>query len=104
MNGLIPHIYQHSTRSFPNQPHGLFPPQIVYVDPTGLAAQYGVPNKATTMGGDNLCSWWITEINNRPLNLFFKENEVEYYCKPLLLGGLLFIYNAVYQVYCSVIC
>jgi len=43
----------------------------------GTAARHGVPSKATNLAGDNLCNWWITEINNRPLNLFFKGDEVE---------------------------
>ena len=42
----------------------------------GLAAQCGLPAKAITCDGGTLCSWVITEINHRPLNWFFKDNEV----------------------------
>lgn len=50
--------------------------QIVQVDPEGLAASFGLPVKASTMDGQGLCNWVLTEINSRTLNLFFKDNEV----------------------------
>ncbi|XP_039283251.1 uncharacterized protein LOC111051549 isoform X2 [Nilaparvata lugens] len=42
----------------------------------GLAAQGGLPPRAPTHDGLSLTSWSLTEINGRPLNLFFKDNEV----------------------------
>ncbi|XP_054716936.1 uncharacterized protein LOC129226358, partial [Uloborus diversus] len=42
----------------------------------GLVARHGLPSKAPTMDGSSLCNWVFTEINHRPLNLFFKDNEV----------------------------
>ncbi|KAG7159998.1 hypothetical protein Hamer_G017443 [Homarus americanus] len=42
----------------------------------GLAAMHGVPPKAQTVDSLSLCSWVLTEINHRPLNLFFKHMEI----------------------------
>ena len=50
--------------------------QIIDVVPFGVAARHGVPARAPTSDGRNLCNWFITEINMRPINLFFKEDEV----------------------------
>ena len=52
--------------------------EIVHVQPEGLAARFGVSAYASSVdsGASAVCNWWITEINNRPLNLFFKRNEV----------------------------
>ena len=50
--------------------------QITYVDPSGLATEHGLPKHAKCIEEDSYCNWWITEINNRPLNLSFKGNEV----------------------------
>ena len=50
--------------------------QIVYVTPEGLSSRQGLPSKAMTLEGDDFCNWWITEINHRPLNLSFKNDEV----------------------------
>lgn len=44
--------------------------------PDGLAARHGLFPKAQTMDGLSLTNWVLTEINGRPLNLFFKDNEV----------------------------
>lgn len=49
---------------------------IVDIVPNSLAARHGVPPRAQTCDGLSLTSWVLTEINARPLNLFFKENEV----------------------------
>lgn len=67
---------------------------IVDVVPNSLAARHGLPPKvgvffinnfwlklnnkfqAKTCDGLSLTCWVLTEINGRPLNLFFKENEV----------------------------
>ncbi|XP_074643532.1 uncharacterized protein LOC141900511 [Tubulanus polymorphus] len=52
--------------------------EIGFVNLAGLAAKHGLSAKAQTIDGSDLCNWVITEINNRPLNLFFKDNEIEY--------------------------
>ncbi|XP_013383663.1 flocculation protein FLO11 [Lingula anatina] len=52
--------------------------EIVRVDQDGLAAQHGLPAMAKSIDGTTLCNWSLTEINNRPLNLFFKDNEIEH--------------------------
>ncbi|CAB3383955.1 Hypothetical predicted protein [Cloeon dipterum] len=40
------------------------------------AARAGVPPKAPSCDGLTLCNWVLTEVNSRPLNLFFKDGEV----------------------------
>ena len=50
--------------------------QIVDVEPYSLVAQHGLPAKAPSVDGTNLCNWWITEVNHRPVNLFYKGEEV----------------------------
>ncbi|XP_026275656.1 serine/arginine repetitive matrix protein 2 [Frankliniella occidentalis] len=40
------------------------------------AARGGLPGRAPTCDGLSLTPWVITEINGRPLNLFFKDGEV----------------------------
>lgn len=52
--------------------------EIVYVDPHGPAYRHGLRNKATTVDKSNVCNWYLTEINNRPLNLFFKDSEIQH--------------------------
>ncbi|XP_049278822.1 mucin-5AC [Anopheles funestus] len=49
---------------------------IVDVVPNSLAARHGLPPKAKSCDGLSLTFWVLTEINGRPLNLFFKENEI----------------------------
>ncbi|KFM82069.1 hypothetical protein X975_26408, partial [Stegodyphus mimosarum] len=49
--------------------------EIKEVKPGGLAFHHGLSAKASTFDGNSLCSWVLTEINHRPLNLFFKDNE-----------------------------
>ncbi|KAK5639319.1 hypothetical protein RI129_011811 [Pyrocoelia pectoralis] len=44
--------------------------------PGSLAAIHGLPSKAPTCDKLSLTNWVLTEINGRPLNLFFKENQV----------------------------
>lgn len=44
--------------------------------PGGLAACHGLTPRAQTCDGLSLTNWVITEINGRPLNLFFKDGEV----------------------------
>ncbi|XP_071168867.1 uncharacterized protein [Mytilus edulis] len=51
--------------------------EITYVDPSGLTAQHGLTKHASCVESEGTCNWWITEINNRPLNLSFKGNEIE---------------------------
>lgn len=46
------------------------------VTPGGLAACHGLAPRAQTCDGLSLTNWVITEINGRPLNLFFKDGEV----------------------------
>ncbi|XP_069672812.1 uncharacterized protein [Periplaneta americana] len=46
------------------------------VVPGGLAACHGLAPRAQTCDGLSLTNWVITEINGRPLNLFFKDGEV----------------------------
>lgn len=70
---------------------------IVDVVPNSLAARFGLPPKVTdllpsgypihistissqqakTVDGLNLTFWVLTEINGRPLNLFFKDTEIK---------------------------
>uniref|UniRef100_X1YYF1 PDZ domain-containing protein n=1 Tax=Capitella teleta TaxID=283909 RepID=X1YYF1_CAPTE len=52
--------------------------EIVTVHPEGLAGQHGLTSKGPSASGDDFCNWVLTEINNRPLNLFFKDNEIEH--------------------------
>ncbi|CAG0914893.1 unnamed protein product [Notodromas monacha] len=47
------------------------------VQEDGLAARSGLPLKAKTSDGLSFTEWVLTEVNGRPLNLFFKGNEVE---------------------------
>ncbi|XP_055849343.1 uncharacterized protein LOC129914227 [Episyrphus balteatus] len=49
---------------------------IVDVVPNSLAARHGLPPKTQSCDGTTLTFWVLTEINGRPLNLFFKENEI----------------------------
>ncbi|XP_059162106.1 cyclin-dependent kinase 12-like isoform X2 [Physella acuta] len=51
--------------------------EIIYVDPNGLAAQHGLTQYAPSAYGVKRCNWFITEINNRPLSLFFKDCEID---------------------------
>lgn len=53
--------------------------EIGLVDPTGLAREKGLEEKAPAMNGTSGEgeSWWITEVNNQPLNLFFKDDEAK---------------------------
>lgn len=46
------------------------------VQPDGLAARHGLTAKTKTCDGVSLTNWVLTEINGRPLNLFFKKNQV----------------------------
>lgn len=47
------------------------------MNPSGLAAQGGLEKKAKSVQeAGTACNWMLTEINNRPLNLSFKGNEV----------------------------
>lgn len=50
--------------------------QIVDVEPFGLAARHGLTAKTQVRDGTNLCNWFLTEINSRPVNLFYKGDEV----------------------------
>lgn len=50
---------------------------VVDIIPNGLAARHGLPVKAKSCDGHSLTFWVLTEINGRPLNLFFKDNEIQ---------------------------
>lgn len=50
---------------------------IVDVVPNSLSARHGLPPKAQTIDNKSFTFWVLTEINGRPLNLFFKDNEVQ---------------------------
>lgn len=41
-----------------------------------IVAANGLTSRVRTMNGLSWTTWYITEINGRPLNLFFKDNEV----------------------------
>ncbi|KAF2346066.1 hypothetical protein FHG87_023178, partial [Trinorchestia longiramus] len=43
----------------------------------GLAAAEGLPPRAPTVDNGGHTAWVLTEINHRPLNLFFKHCEVQ---------------------------
>lgn len=45
----------------------------------GLAQKHGLSLKTPTVmdGGLALTSWFVTEVNNRPINLFYKNGEIE---------------------------
>lgn len=51
--------------------------EISEVLPDGLAARYGLPPKGLSVDGHTPCNWYLTEVNNRPLSLMSKENEVK---------------------------
>lgn len=42
-----------------------------------IAANSGVSTRSPTVDGLSLTTWVITEVNGRPLNLFFKDGEVK---------------------------
>ena len=42
-----------------------------------VVAAQGLTSRVRTMNGLAWTTWYITEINGRPLNLFFKESEVK---------------------------
>lgn len=50
---------------------------IASVQADSLAAREGLSAKARTCDGLSFTNWVLTEINGRPLNLFFKENQVK---------------------------
>ena len=50
--------------------------QVIDVEPYGLSARHGLTAKAQTKEGTNLCNWFLTEINSRPVNLYYKGDEV----------------------------
>ncbi|XP_050398343.1 uncharacterized protein LOC126816153 [Patella vulgata] len=52
--------------------------EIVYVAPNGLAGQQNLHEKPMNLSETGTCNWFITEINSRPLNLFFKDMEIEH--------------------------
>ncbi|CAG7720782.1 unnamed protein product [Allacma fusca] len=43
----------------------------------GLAACHGLPSRGPSTDGHSSCNWFLTEINNRPLNLMARESEVK---------------------------
>ena len=50
--------------------------QIVGVVRNSLAVRQSLYAMIPAVASDNMCHPYITEINNRPLNLFYKDNEV----------------------------
>ncbi|KAK9889349.1 hypothetical protein WA026_004623 [Henosepilachna vigintioctopunctata] len=68
-------------RDFEGQPLGIIQENntavIESVQPDSLAATYGLPCKAKTCDDTSYTNWVLTEINGRPLNLFFKKNQVK---------------------------
>lgn len=42
-----------------------------------LAARQGLSAKAKTIDGGSFTNWVLTEINGRPLNLFYKDSQVK---------------------------
>lgn len=50
---------------------------IVDIIPNSLTARHGLPAKAKSCDGLSLTFWVLTEINGRPLNLFFKDTEIQ---------------------------
>lgn len=50
---------------------------IVDVVPNSLSARNGLPPKAVSCDGMTPTFWVLTEINGRPLNLYFKDDEVK---------------------------
>ncbi|CAG0898464.1 unnamed protein product [Darwinula stevensoni] len=51
--------------------------EIEVVNPLGLAAAQGLTLEAKAVETGLPTKWFITEVNGRPLNLFFKNKEVE---------------------------
>ncbi|KAL1461488.1 hypothetical protein WDU94_013379 [Cyamophila willieti] len=53
--------------------------EIKDIVPNSIAHQQlkGITLRTPSMDGSGLTTWWITEINARPLNLFFKDSEVK---------------------------
>ncbi|EFA11399.2 uncharacterized protein LOC660694 isoform X1 [Tribolium castaneum] len=49
---------------------------IELVEEDSLAARQGLSAKTKTCDGLSLTNWVLTEVNGRPLNLFFKKNQV----------------------------
>lgn len=46
------------------------------VQANSLAARHGLTAKTKSCDGTSFTNWVLTEINGRPLNLFFKKNQV----------------------------
>ncbi|XP_076260938.1 uncharacterized protein LOC143196885 [Rhynchophorus ferrugineus] len=46
------------------------------VQTNSLAARHGLTAKTKSCDGTSFTNWVLTEINGRPLNLFFKKNQV----------------------------
>lgn len=50
--------------------------EVKEIVPKSIVAAQGLTSRVRTMNGLSWTTWYITEINGRPLNLFFKDNEV----------------------------
>lgn len=50
--------------------------EIKEIVPKSIIATQGLTSRVRTMNGLSWTTWYISEINGRPLNLFFKDNEV----------------------------
>lgn len=51
--------------------------EVKEVSSGSVAAMSGLSSRTPTLDGLSLTTWFITEVNGRPLNLFFKDNEVK---------------------------
>ncbi|KAG8183393.1 hypothetical protein JTE90_008295 [Oedothorax gibbosus] len=51
--------------------------EIKEVKASGIASRQGLLARSTSLDGTSFCNWVLTEINHRPLNLFFKDNEIQ---------------------------
>lgn len=50
--------------------------KILYITPNSSASRAGLRSHCDIFGAADGGQWCLTEINNRPLNLFFKGNEI----------------------------
>lgn len=53
--------------------------EILFIEPNSLAHKHGIPNQTRAVDPLNKMdvNWAITEINFRPLSLFFKGDEIK---------------------------
>lgn len=51
--------------------------EIKDITTASIAASHGLSARTPTLDALSLTTWVITEVNGRPLNLFFKDGEVK---------------------------